>query len=148
MIIQRNESMNKVYVWVDWGSTGLWVPKRGDSGIYLANASYERFGLPEDLVRRFEYWTAWFDNRKFELRDIKHQMDYKLFRAYGLSLACDLKLFLKDTYKVFYGHKTDHDCTEIVLVKRDYDDAYVPWTKEAEQNWEQAWKLDWQKKVD
>lgn len=122
IISQKEKS---VYVWVDWESTGLWVETASGG---LANANYEHFNLPKDMIQRFEFWTAWFSNRRPEMEDNQNQMDDELFRAYGISLAIQLKLF-HDEYRVFYGHKTDFDCFEISLFSRDYDKKLIPFRK-------------------
>ena len=81
---------------LDWGSTGIWV--RVDD--HWANASdYTRYDLPEWLVRRFDYWSSWYESHD------PCQIDWPdaaNLEAYGLSLAIDLKLFLQDTFRVFY----------------------------------------------
>lgn len=116
--------MDAIYVWVDWESTGLWIHIDGRQE--LVNVDYERFDLPKELVQRFNYWTAWFNNRKFEIEDEQNQIDHKLFETYGLSLAVDLKLFLQHDYRVFYGHDTEDNCVEVDLIHRNYDNRLIP----------------------
>ncbi len=114
-----------VYVWVDWESTGLWIERESGG---LANMEYEHFDLPKDMVERFKYWTAWFSNRRPEMEDKQNQIDDELFRAYGISLAIQLKLW-QDEYRVFYGHKNNPECFEIGLMARDYDKKLIPFRK-------------------
>jgi hypothetical protein len=113
-----NSSENNLYIWVDWESSGIWL----ENG---SNADYKSFDLPEDLVRRFEFWTRWFSDQKCEYSDEKNNMDRKLFNDYGRTLAIDLKLFVGEEWRVFYGHKTSADIVEILL-KRNLYDKTVP----------------------
>lgn len=101
-----------VYVWVDWSSGGIWEPNE-DGGI--SNMSYETFGLSDELIQRFEFWTRWFDDHKPEWTDERNNMDWDLFRSYGISLAVDLKEFLGDEHQVFFGHPTDKVHFEVLL---------------------------------
>ena len=125
----NTNEIEELYVYVDFESTGLWTPI--ESGGFANIPRYDKLKLSEDLVRRFKYWTAWFDNRRVEIEDQQNQIDKELFRAYGLSLAIDLKRE-KEKYRVFYGHKGHADCVEIILVLRDYDGEYVPWLRRPE----------------
>ena len=115
--MQKEEKENKlIYVWCDFESTGIWgLTNEG----YLGNADYERFDLPQGLVVRFKFWERWFSDTYVEWNDERNKMDRKLFDAYGLSLAVDLKRFTGDKHRIFYGHLNDENCVEIILVERE-----------------------------
>lgn len=104
-----------IHVWCDWESTGMWIEEDG----HLKNADYGLFALPQELITRFKYWERWFSDAVPEWNDEQNKTDRKLYNAYGLSLAIDLKRFFGEKYRVFYGHFTDKDCVEIVLAERE-----------------------------
>lgn len=119
--MENNES---IHVWCDWESTGIWTPM--DEEGHLANDEYERFNLPQDLITRFKYWERWFSDAVPGWNNKQNKTDKKLYDAYGLSLAVDLKRFIGEKHRVFYGvpHYTDeipnyNDCKEIILVERE-----------------------------
>jgi len=110
----------EVWVQIDWDSTGVWV--RSDLGNYLANTGYDAFNLPDDLIKRFEYWEEWYSSRPWPKMIDNEYKEYEipdqlLFDTYGRSLAIDLKKFLGDTYRVYFGNYENP--IEILLMKRD-----------------------------
>lgn len=105
-----------IHVWCDWESTGLWI--RGVDG-QLENAEHESFDLPQGLIERFKYWERWFSDTYPEQSNEQNKMDPDLYDAYGLSLAIDLKRFVGEKHRVFYGHPTYPNCVEIVLARRE-----------------------------
>ncbi|MBU1630178.1 hypothetical protein KKD88_03830 [Patescibacteria group bacterium] len=109
------EDNQLIHVWCDWESTGIWI--RRDS--HFGYAEYEDFGLPADLVGRFKYWERWHSDTYPEQSNEQNKMDRDLYDAYGLSLAIDLKRFVEDKHRVFYGHPTYPNCAEIVLARRE-----------------------------
>jgi hypothetical protein len=115
-ISNNTEGTKRVFVDMDWGSTGLWVPYDEDD--HLANVSYESFGLPKELLERFYEWGKWYNDQLPGASDEENKMDRKLFESYGLAIAIDLKRFLGDSYRVFMGGYADH--FEIVFVDRKY----------------------------
>ncbi len=94
---------------VDWCSGGIWqIPTIGHpyAGICI---NYESLGLPDWLIRRFEYWTAWHDSHE-PWRSVVG-IDTDLYSAYAMSLAIDLKRFLgKDYYIECNGREVHDDC--------------------------------------
>lgn len=107
-----------IYVWVDWESTGIWIVDEKEG--YLMNADYERFGLPQELVARFKYWERWYSDAMPGWNDEQNKTDQKLFDAYGLSLAIDLKRFVGEKHRIIYGQPNHENCLEIVLVEREH----------------------------
>ena len=102
---------------VDFSSTGIWEikePKQRTAGV---NQSYEMLKLPTWLVERFDYWTSWFDTH--EPWNKTPGLDAELWRAYGFSLAIDLKRVLGDDYYVEYGGREIHDDREFLLQWRN-----------------------------
>lgn len=89
---------NELYVDIDWGSSGIWSIEDGRGYV---NDIYGNFDLPDWLVKRFQYWTGWY-NCEHQPGDINEKMDWESFNAYGLSLAVDLKRVVGDKYKVFW----------------------------------------------
>ncbi len=110
------EKNQPIYVHIDYGSTGLWVPSKSGEG--LGNASYDSYNLPKDLLDRFHIWEGWFTDRRPEDSDENQKMDWKLFDSYGRALAIDLKRFLGKDYHIFYGDVKD--CEEIIFVDREF----------------------------
>lgn len=80
----------------DWGSTGVWVPSRSGG---WANTSFASLNLPDWLVERFVFWSAWYESRTPE--KIDEEFDWDSWNAYELSLAIDLKNFLGNEHRVF-----------------------------------------------
>jgi len=111
------EKQQSVFVWYDWGGPGIWV--MGEDG-NLRSAEYEQFALPEEIITRFKYWENWFNDSRPGYNDEEDRFDQKLYDAYGLSLAIDLKRLFKEKHRVFRGYSGDKDCVEIVLVKREW----------------------------
>lgn len=111
--MENNES---IHVWCDWGSTAIWLA--GEDG-YLKNADYGLFALPEKLIIRLKYWESWFNNARPECSNEENKTDEKLYDAYGLSLAIELKQFVGEKHRVFYGHPTYENCVEIIFVRRE-----------------------------
>lgn len=119
---------DKIYVWEEWGSSGLWILDDEEPRGVGGNVSYEEFNLPKDLVQRFEYWINWHDAIRPEWSDEKNNFDRFLFDAYGMSLSIDLKRFLGDKHRVFYGTRLDQNCFEVILDKNN-DEILVPHRK-------------------
>lgn len=118
------------YVWCDWESTGIWVADEKDP--HLKNADYQKYHLPQELITRFQYWERWFSDAMPEWNNERNKTDQKLYDAYGLSLAIDLKRFVGDKNRVVYGSPTYVDgkptyneCTEIILVEREFSETAV-----------------------
>jgi len=62
----------------------------------LRSAEYEQFALPEEIITRFKYWENWFNDSRPGYNDEEDRFDQKLYDAYGLSLAIDLKRLFKE----------------------------------------------------
>ena len=109
---------------VDALSTGLW---RHDH-LQVCNTHYGNFDLPEWLVERFKYWTGWYNM----YGPYDERPDKILFRAYGRSLAVDLKRFVGKEQRVFYGFHADNErkcqvsTEEIVLPDEEKVRAAIP----------------------
>jgi hypothetical protein len=85
----------------DWGSSGIW--ECTEQGVANNWDIYQQ--LPAWLVERFNYWTAW--SSLGDPRDV-NRIDFDLFRAYGRSLAVDLKRLVGNRRRVFYGFRADN----------------------------------------
>ena len=88
---------------VDWSSTGLWVCV----GTHNANVDYVDYELPDWLIGRFDYWTAWFNMN--DPQHIGETLDFNLFNAYGRALAVDVKRLVGKEQRVFYGFHADNE---------------------------------------
>ena len=99
MGIQTDKRPNLLLVSKDWGSTVLWGYVEGG---HMANYStYERFGFPDSLIRRCDFWSGWYEHN--DPLQIEKTLDWSLWEAYGLALAIDIKRILRDRYAVYYG---------------------------------------------
>ena len=111
---QHNLQQGDLVVDSDWGSTGIWKWHHGE----LLNDRYTNHKLPDWLVERFKYWTGWYNSHApWEGETI----DYELHRAYGRSLAVDLKRVLGIKQGVFYGLKD-----EIILPDEEKVRSSIP----------------------
>jgi hypothetical protein len=108
------EKDNKIYVWCNRGSTGIWVAENNGR---LINSQYGDFNLPSDLIARFRRWEQLFNDSKPELTDEQNGFDRKTFNGYGFELAMDTKRFLGDKYRIFYRYSTDSD-SDIEIVPK------------------------------
>ncbi len=97
---------------VDFGSSGIWEITEPGQRYAGTCRAYESLKLPAALVQRFDYWTSWFDAH--EPWNGTPGFDTELFRAYGFSLAIDLKRVLGDDFYVEYGGREIHDDREYV----------------------------------
>ena len=66
---------------------------------------YQGLDLPQWLIDRMEYWSAWYES--YVPEEIEVKMDWESFEAYGLSLAIDLKRIVGNRYVVYYGTKKE-----------------------------------------
>ena len=103
MGIQTDKRPNLLMVSKDWGSTVLWGYLENG---HMANYStYERFGFPDSLIRRCDFWSGWYENN--EPCRIEETLNLQMWEAYGLALAIDIKRFVRDRYIVYFG--TEHE---------------------------------------
>lgn len=95
----RKKHPERLVIDKDWGSSVLWGPSKKYGG--LANYStYEEFGFPDWLIRKFDFWSAWYEHND-PLR-MDETMDWELWNAYGIALAIDVKRIVGDKYAVYY----------------------------------------------
>jgi hypothetical protein len=115
MNLRTDERPNILMISKDWGSTGVWV--RTQSGGMANCTTYDRFNFPEWLVRKFDFWSVWYENN--DPLEIEKILDSSLWNAYGLSLAIDVKRIVGDRYVVYYDTEQ-----EIPLIP--FDPAWLP----------------------
>lgn len=89
----------QILVGKDWGSSILWVPS--ESGGW-ASCDHRLFDLPQHLLDRCEYITAWHDSWWPGVR--APEPDWGSLEAYKLALAIDLKRHYKDSAQVFVSY--------------------------------------------
>lgn len=122
------DKVKEIYIETDYSASGIWIPDPGEG--YMVCADRDFLNLPKEILQRLDYWTEWFDKQRPKMGGDHNKMDWDLFRSYGKALAVEMKLFLKDDYKVFFGYANDPECIEIVLKTRtDYGGMIVPVSK-------------------
>ena len=99
--LNLEERPNILMISKDWGSTVVWL--RDETGGMANCTTYEGFdfNFPEWLIRRFDFWSAWYESN--DPLHIEETLDLRLFNAYGISLAIDVKRIVKDRYVVYYS---------------------------------------------
>ena len=98
MSVRTDDRPNILMVSKDWGSSVLWV--RSKTGGMANCCTYDRFNLPDWLIRKFDFWSGWYEHN--DPCEIEKTLDWPLWEAYGLALAIDLKRIVRDEYVVYY----------------------------------------------
>ncbi|MBU9218899.1 hypothetical protein KTD55_33115 [Burkholderia gladioli] len=93
---------SRLWVWPEWGSSGIWYPQMGSQlghgGVSMV--AHAALGLPDALSERFSRWIDWYDEYMPENPD---QFPWPQFRQEGQELAFELARFVGSSYSVEYA---------------------------------------------